>query len=138
MLSYKTRMIHTVCFLPISNIKLFEFVAVVYWFVCLPQVWYIVGLCACLKCGISWVCVLASSVVYRGFVCLPQVWYIVGLSSSQVKPKTMKLVFAALRCRIKYWLAWNQDNVSEWGDMSIRGLLFQWARIIKIQLSLLV
>jgi hypothetical protein len=133
MLSYKTRMIHTVCFLPISNIKLFEFVAVVYWFV-----WYIVGLCACLKCGISWVCVLASSVVYRGFVCLPQVWYIVGLSSSQVKPKTMKLVFAALRCRIKYWLAWNQDNVSEWGDMSIRGLLFQWARIIKIQLSLLV
>ena len=90
MLSYKTRMIHTVCFLPISNIKLFEFVAVVYWFV-----WYIVGLCACLKCGILWVCVLASSVVYRGFVCLPQLWYIVGLSSSQVKPKTMKLVFAA-------------------------------------------
>jgi hypothetical protein len=23
-----------------------------------------------------------------------------------------------------YWLAWNQDNVSEWGDMSIHGLLF--------------
>jgi len=22
-------------------------------------------------------------------------------------------------------LAWNQDNVSEWGDMSIRGPLFQ-------------
>ena len=21
------------------------------------------------------------------------------------------------------WLAWNQDNVSEWGDMSIRGLV---------------
>jgi hypothetical protein len=24
-------------------------------------------------------------------------------------------------------LARNQDNVSEWGDMFIRGLLFQWA-----------
>ena len=23
------------------------------------------------------------------------------------------------------WLAWNQDNVSEWCDMSIRRLLFQ-------------
>jgi hypothetical protein len=35
-------------------------------------------------------------------------------------------------------LARNQDNVSEWGDMSIRGLLFQWARTIKIQLRVLV
>jgi hypothetical protein len=25
----------------------------------------------------------------------------------------------------KDWLARNQNNVSEWGDMSIRGLLFQ-------------
>jgi len=25
----------------------------------------------------------------------------------------------------KDWLAWNQDNVSEWCDMSIHGLLFQ-------------
>jgi hypothetical protein len=32
----------------------------------------------------------------------------------------------------------NQDNVSEWGDMSIRGLFFQWASTIKIQLSVLV
>jgi len=24
-------------------------------------------------------------------------------------------------------LAWNQDNVSEWGDMSFRGLFFQCA-----------
>jgi hypothetical protein len=24
-------------------------------------------------------------------------------------------------------LAWNQNNVSEWGDMSICRLLFQWA-----------
>jgi len=41
----------------------------------------------------------------------------------------------ALRRKSKDWLAQNQDNVSEWGDMSIRGLLFQWASTIKIQLS---
>jgi len=35
-------------------------------------------------------------------------------------------------------LARNQDNVFEWGDMSIRGLLFQGASTIKIQLSVLV
>jgi hypothetical protein len=32
---------------------------------------------------------------------------------------------AALRRKSKDWLAWNQDDVSEWGDMSIRRLLFQ-------------
>ena len=32
---------------------------------------------------------------------------------------------AALRRKINNWLARNHDNVSEWGDMSIRGLLFQ-------------
>jgi hypothetical protein len=42
----------------------------------------------------------------------------------------MKLVFipakhAALRRKDNDWLARNQDNVSEWGDMSIRGLLPQ-------------
>jgi hypothetical protein len=37
---------------------------------------------------------------------------------------------AALRRKSKDWLAWDQDNVSEWGDMSIRGLLFQWASTI--------
>ena len=31
-------------------------------------------------------------------------------------------------------LAQNQDNMSEWGDMSIRRLQFQWDIIIKIQL----
>jgi hypothetical protein len=35
-------------------------------------------------------------------------------------------------------LAGNQDNVSEWSNMSIRGLLFQWASTIKIQLSVFV
>ena len=32
---------------------------------------------------------------------------------------------AALRKKSKGWLAQNQDNVSEWGDMFIHGLLFQ-------------
>ncbi len=32
---------------------------------------------------------------------------------------------AALRRKSKDWLAQKQDNVSEWGDMSICGLLFQ-------------
>ena len=32
---------------------------------------------------------------------------------------------AALRRKSKNWLARNQNNVSEWSDMSIRGLLFQ-------------
>jgi hypothetical protein len=32
---------------------------------------------------------------------------------------------AALRRKSKDWLARNQDNVSKWRDMSIRGSLFQ-------------
>jgi hypothetical protein len=32
--------------------------------------------------------------------------------------------YAALRRKSKDWLARNQDNMSEWCDMSIRGLLF--------------
>jgi hypothetical protein len=31
----------------------------------------------------------------------------------------------ALRRKCKDWLAWNRDNVSEWGNESIRELLFQ-------------
>jgi hypothetical protein len=45
---------------------------------------------------------------------------------------------AALRRKSKDWLARNQDNVSKWGDMSILGLLFQWASTKKIQLNMLV
>jgi hypothetical protein len=30
---------------------------------------------------------------------------------------------AALRSKSKDWLALNQNNVSEWGDMSIRGVI---------------
>jgi hypothetical protein len=35
-------------------------------------------------------------------------------------------------------LARNQNNVSEWSDMSARRLLFQWASTIKIQLVLAI
>jgi hypothetical protein len=38
---------------------------------------------------------------------------------------------AALSRKSKDLLARMQDNVSEWGDMSIRGLMFQWANTIK-------
>jgi hypothetical protein len=45
---------------------------------------------------------------------------------------------AALRRKSKDWLALNQDNVSECGDMSICSLLFQCASILNIQLGVLV
>ena len=46
--------------------------------------------------------------------------------------------YAALRRKSKDWLGRNQNNVSKWSDMSICGLLFQWAIAIKIQLDMLV
>jgi len=45
---------------------------------------------------------------------------------------------ALRRRKNKDWLAQNQDNASEWGDISTRRLLFQWASTIKIQLSVLL
>ena len=66
------------------------------------------------------VSVLASCAVDRGFE--PQ--------SGQTKDYIIRICcfsakHASLRRKSKDWLAGNQDNVSEWGDMSIRGLLFQ-------------
>ena len=63
---------------------------------------------------------LASSVVNRGV--MPR--------SGQIKDFEIGICcfsakHAALRSKIKDWLAQNQDNVSEWGDMSTCGLLFQ-------------
>ena len=38
----------------------------------------------------------------------------------------------------QFWVKVLQDNVSEWGDMSIHGMLLQWASTIKqTQLSVL-
>jgi hypothetical protein len=66
------------------------------------------------------VSMLASSAVDRGFD--PRSGqttdYKIGICCFSAKP-------AALRRKNKDWLAWNQDNVSEWSDMSTRGLLFQ-------------
>jgi hypothetical protein len=67
-------------------------------------------------CGVM-VSVLASSVIDRG----------VESRSAQTKDyKTDICCFyanhAALRRKSKDWLARNQNNVSEWSDMSIRGL----------------
>jgi len=54
------------------------------------------------------------------------------MSPDRVKRKTKKLVFvafsakhASLMSKSTDGLARNQDNVSEWSDMSMRGLLFQ-------------
>ena len=69
--------------------------------------------------------VLTSCVVDRGF------------GPGRVKPKAIQL-HAALRSKNKDELARNKNNVSEWSDMSIRGLLFQWASTIKIQLSVFI
>jgi hypothetical protein len=58
------------------------------------------------------------------------------ISSGQTKD--YQLVFVAydamhadLRRKSKDWLARNQDNVSEWSNMYIRGLLFQLANTIR-------
>ena len=74
--------------------------------------------------------VLTLSVVYYGF----ETW------SSQSKDYKIGICcfsskHAALRRKSKDFLAWNQNNVSEWGDMSFHRLLIQWASTIKIQLS---
>jgi len=61
-------------------------------------------------------------------------------SPDLVKPKTMKLLFVAYLLSRQHYKEKEQKlvgsesgyNVSEWGNMSISGMLFQWARTIKI------
>ena len=66
------------------------------------------------------VSVLASSAVGRGF----EPWlsqtkdYKIGICCFSTKHES-------LRSKSKDWLARNQNNVSEWSDMSTHGLLFQ-------------
>ena len=79
------------------------------------------------------VSILASSVVDR------------GLETQSDQSKDYKIgicCFSAkhtsLRRKRKVWLSQNHDNVSKWGNISIRGLFFQWASTRKIQLSVLV
>ena len=64
--------------------------------------------------------VLALSAVDRGFE--PR--------SDQTKDYKISICcfsekHSALRRKSKYWLARNQNNMPEWSDMIIRGLLFQ-------------
>jgi hypothetical protein len=47
-------------------------------------------------------------------------------------------MYAALESKGKDWLAHKKNNVSEWNDISNRGLLFQLASTINLQLSVLV
>jgi hypothetical protein len=70
-----------------------------------------------LECGISWVRQTKD--------------YKIGICCFSAKHTT-------LRRKSKNWFVQNPNNVSKWSDMSSRGLLFQWASTIKIQLSLLV
>jgi hypothetical protein len=44
----------------------------------------------------------------------------------------------ALRSKSTGRLAQNQDNVSEWSDLSTCGLLFQWTSYVKMQLGMSV
>ena len=60
------------------------------------------------------VSVLASSAVDRGF----------GSNQNEIGICCFSAEHAALRKRSKDWLDRNQSNVSECGDISIRGLLF--------------
>ena len=70
-------------------------------------------------CGVM-VSVLASSVIDRRFEPLSGQTkdFNVGICCFSAK-------HTALRRKSKDWLPWNQDDVSEWGDMSIRRLLSQ-------------
>ena len=79
------------------------------------------------------VTVLASNTVGRGFESRTGQTkdYKIGICCFSAK-------HAALRRKGKDGLVRNQDNVSEWGNMSTRVLLFQWANTKQIQLSVLV
>jgi hypothetical protein len=86
-------------------------------------VWSIVGSSAVdrgFECGISWVRVryiVGSSAVNRGFEPRSDLTkdYETGICSFS----------AAVRRKSKDWLTRNRDNVSDWGDMYIHGLLFR-------------
>ena len=68
-------------------------------------------------CGVM-VSVLASSAVDRGF----EPWS--GQSKDYIGICCFSAKHATLWIKNKDWLALNQDNVSEWGDMSIRVCCF--------------
>jgi hypothetical protein len=66
------------------------------------------------------VSVLASGAVDRGFESRSG-----QTNDYQIGDCCFSAKHAALRRKSKDWLTQNQYNVSEWGNVSIRGLLFQ-------------
>jgi hypothetical protein len=86
--------------------------------------WYVLYVfnvsCWCNRVGGVMVSVLASSAVHHGFD--PRSGqtkdYKIGICCFSTK-------HATLRRKSKDWLAQNQNNVSEWSNMSTRELLFQ-------------
>ena len=76
------------------------------------------------------VSVLASSAVDRGF----------ELRSGHTRDYKIEMCFFSAKLAVLMsdnndWLALNQLKASEWSDMSINELLFQWINTIKIQPS---
>ena len=76
-------------------------------------------------------------VVYL-LACSCRVHKTVGSRSSQVKIKYYKIGICCfsvnhkgLRSKNKDWLTRNQNNVSEWSDMSTHRMLLQWDSAIK-------
>ena len=57
-----------------------------------------------------------------------------------ITEQLLKLALSSIKqiSKNKDWYARNENNVSEWRHMSSRGLLFQWAITMNIQLSVLV
>jgi uncharacterized protein (UPF0303 family) len=76
--------------------------------------------------GGVFVSVLVSNAENRGIEFLSgQIkYYKIGMCCFSVKHK-------GLRSKNKDWLTRNQNNVSEWSDMSTHRLLLQWASAIK-------
>jgi hypothetical protein len=76
---------------------------------------------------------LASNVVDRGF----EPW-LGQTKDNEIGICCFSAKHTALRRKSKEGLSRNQDNESEWGDISICRLLLQWANTVKIQLSVLL
>jgi hypothetical protein len=77
------------------------------------------------------VSVLASSVVDHGFESR-----LVQIKDCKIGVYCFSAKHAAFMSKSKDWLAWNQDNVSEWSDMSVVSVSYK--NTIKIQLSMWV
>jgi hypothetical protein len=63
---------------------------------------------------------------YYYFICFFLLFFFSGQTKDyKIGICCISVKHAALRRKNKDWFVRNRDNVSEWGDMSTRGLLFQ-------------